>query len=65
MNDFDIGNSLGRFFWSIITNPLFCGFAFRIGIDEVDDGTIRKAFAISIQFMYLMISIGWVLEDSN
>ena len=65
MNDFDIGNSLGRFFWSIIINPLFCGFAFRIGIDEVDAGTIRKAFAISIQFMYLMISIGWVLEDNN
>ena len=62
MGDFDIGSTLGRFFWSAIDNPYFCGVSFRIGIDNTEDEEVKRVFAISIQIAYLMISVGWVIE---
>lgn len=62
MSDFDVGGTLGRFFWSIIDNPYFVGISARIGIDNTDDGKVSKVFAISMQVGYLMFSIGWVID---
>lgn len=62
MGDFDMGNTLGRFFWSAIDNPYFCGVAFSIGIDNTEDEEVKKVFAISMQIAYLIISVGWVIE---
>lgn len=59
--NFEFGNTYGRFFWSILTDYNFCGIAFRIGVEDIDE-EVERVFHISIMLGSIQLTCGIVLD---
>lgn len=58
----DLGNEYGRFFWSIIIDEKFIGFAWRIGFEDVENAIV---FHSSLMLGSFQFTIGFVVKENE
>lgn len=59
--NFEVGDTYGRFFWSILSEYEFFGIAIRIGVEEIDE-EVERVFHISLMLGYIQLTLGVVLD---